>query len=294
MNFRFLNNKLLAITGAALLGFSMSVFAVDNETSGTNYDDAALGGGLWNGWSSFSNDSGIRSNRGGQAFDTEYLYYKYDAVNQNMSIGLQTGFDVVDGHQRITYSNGHKHHFYGGDLALSFDGIAGINNSSSYEYAVDFGLETRDWSGHHEGPNSTDNDGLVDVGSGTGVDNAGLYNVSQWNENTLNDASPFAMDVGMFEKGLTSNDSGSGWVDGEKSFFRTVTFNLAGIVNTALDFTVDAHWTMSCGNDQINGNYNVAGYTPPNGVPEPSAFALFAIGSMGMGFVGFRRRKIKS
>jgi len=61
----------------------------------------------------------------------EYLYKKQ---GNSLAIALQTGFDVETGKQRHG-----RRDYYAGDLALSFDG-----DSSSYEYAFDFGNTPRD------------------------------------------------------------------------------------------------------------------------------------------------------
>jgi hypothetical protein len=65
---------------------------------------------------------------GGQAFDAEYLYYKWSG--SVLSIGVQSGFNLTTG---LVASGGKN--YYAGDLALSFD-----SNASNYEYAVDFCL----------------------------------------------------------------------------------------------------------------------------------------------------------
>jgi len=260
MNSGFLRNRFLPVIGFSFLALSASV-----AHAAYPYDFWAT-----EGWTQFADDQG--GAYGGQAFDTEYFYYKYDEATKDVSIGLQTGFDVVDGKQRYGNKN-----YYGGDLALSFDG-----NDSSYEYAVDFGLKTKDWNDHE-----------VDAGSGTGIDAAGLYQVTDWNNNVYHaESSPFAMTDGSLLQGITFGQDGNTRGQSGNSYYTTVTFNVASIVDTAEDFTVDSHWTMSCGNDHINGNFMVAGVS--GNVPEPSILALFGIGSIGMGFAGYRRRKSKA
>mgnify|MGYP001087931620 CR=1 FL=1 len=263
-----------------LMLISQSAFADDGDNSVINraYDFFT---NTANGWTQFADDDAhIGPGGGGQRFDTEYLFYKYNETSKDLTIGLQTGFDVQDGEY-----NG----YYAGDLALSFDGTTS-GPLNGYEYAVDFGLLTKDYY----------NTNTVGGNTGVaGVDTAGLYQVSQWSNDIIYTASsPFAMETGALKTGLSENLTAAyDFTDGvnnagiDSSFYRIVTFNLAGIVDTSNSFTVDAHWTMSCGNDTINGGFNIAGYTPPNGVPEPSALALFAIGSLGMGFMGIRRKK---
>ncbi len=255
-----------------------------------------IGGGragtTWDGWTQFQKDGRrhgedwvnkkdkVNPGSGGQDFDAEYLYYKL--VGNTLSIGLQTGFDIDDGHL-FTDRN-----YYSGDIALSFDG------TSNYTHAIDFGLYTEDYNGPDR----------VDAGSGTGIDTAGLYSVATdaggtvtgWNNDILfPTSSPFAMDDGVLEEVLTSNISGSGFgdnydanihnVDDYKSYYRQVSFDITDFLNGGV-LSVGAHWTMSCGNDKIKGSFQ----EPPSAVPEPGTIALLGIGLAGLAGVGARRR----
>jgi len=251
-----LSSLSLSWVSAALLtvGASQASAGVLGVFDGTwtqaGADDPAIGAGGY-----------VGPGYGGQAFDAEYLFYKQSG--SILTIGLQSGFDLVDGH---VYYDGR--HYYAGDLALSFDGDAGI-----YEYAIDFGLLTKDYYGDK-----------VDAGSGTGVDAAGLYSVSQWNNDMVpghvGQATPFAMDGGAFVRSLLSNQTGSGTAGGATSYYRIVSFDLAGL---GLGPDMNVHWTMSCGNDVINGKGTVS-------VPEPGSLALLGAGLLGLVLV--RRRRL--
>lgn len=220
---------------------------------------------LWgsDGWTQFADDEGVKNGGyvdpgyGGQDFDAEYLFYKLEGTV--LSLGIQSGFDLVDGKVRFQNKN-----YYAGDLALSFD-----NDATNYEYAVDFGLLTKDYYGQTK----------VDAdNNGDGIDAAGLYSVTGWNNDIIYNASaPFAMDEGSFIKGLESNTAGKDGV----SYFRTVSFDLAGL-GFGNEIELDAHWTMSCGNDVLEGHVSAE-------VPEPNSIPLFALGVLAL--AALRRKK---
>ncbi len=313
MNFKNFKIIPLFIFG---IGFSVqSVHAYNNADfndafdfwatdSWNEFDYQSNTGNLIDGFGDVGNtgspDGIVGPGGGGQQFDTEYLFYKYNADTNDLSIGLQTGFDIVDGKTRYNSRS-----YYAGDLALSFDGdvILGDDNESdygnTYEYAVDFGLFTKNGRGNTV--ESMDSNGNLD----NGIDPAGLYRVARWDNDIWEDhSSPFAMDWSDDEAyavtDLSDNTAGSGYLNQTASgyngtnlsYWRTVTFSLDGIISEGEEFTVDAHWTMSCGNDNINGSVQLASNTPGTPVPEPSIFALFTIGSLGLFFSNLRRRKL--
>ncbi len=231
--------------------------------------------GIWGteGFTQFANDEGHTSGPGvgGQPFDAEYFYYKQEG--NTLSIGLQTGFDVLDGHQIYSSDD-----YYAGDLALSFDGAVatGSGAGSTYEYGIDFGLITRGFSGVDYGPTDTNTTGFVDMGTGNGQDSAGLYSVSasDWSNDIIgahHASDPFAMQGGTLVAGLSRNDA----AQVGDSFYRIVSFDLTAL-GLSGDLEVDAHWTMSCGNDYINGDFSTTA------VPEPTTLPLLGLGLLGL------------
>lgn len=279
------------VVALILLGTTSASFATYDDPS--IYENRAFGFWSDDSWNLITDhDAIIEPGNGGQKFDTEYLYYKYDSASNNLSVGIQTGFDLEDGKRSGNGDIG----YYAGDLALSFDGDVVLGDTrvedNSYEYAVDFGLKTKDYYGN-------DVHSAMSGGS-NGIDEQGLYAVGGWDNdiiNAHNAASPFAMDWGTRLDGLSENYSGGGFSDGynnsgpDYSYFRIVTFNLDTVVAEGESFTVDAHWTMSCGNDYINGGVDLTRDGSSTPVPEPSVVGLLVIGSMGLFASGLRRRK---
>ncbi|MDD5772203.1 MAG: PEP-CTERM sorting domain-containing protein [bacterium] len=249
-------------------------------------------------WTQFADDDGYRGctegyvnpGYGGQLFDAEYLFYKLQG--SILSIGLQTGFNLNTG--KVTYDNVN---YYAGDLALSFDG-----NSSTYEYAADFGLYTKDYV----------TPAPVGGNKASGIDTAGIYRVNNpgttgWNKDVYFTASnPFAMKSGNLltafdsSTNLTGSDSttvyhthvGSyTYYYGGYSYYRIVSFPVT-LISEISDKTINlaAHWTMSCGNDVLNGSAIIQRPV----VPEPDT--MFLLGSLAtglFGLAGLRKRFTK-
>ena len=208
---------------------------------------------------------------GGQKFDAEYLFYKLNG--NKLSIGLQTGFDIISD---IGQYRANDRYYFGGDLALSFDG-----NKSNYEYAIDFGNLTKNYAGTKKINAQSNNT--------SGVDTAGLYKANSWNNDIwFGESAPYSVSNGSLllaaDNGNFSQGSAANGYKSDISYFTMFTFDLSNITGLQPNFVLDAHWTMSCGNDAIDGHVALAK------VPEPSPILLFVLGLVGLVIA---RRKLK-
>lgn len=188
---------------------------------------------------------------------------------------LQTGFDLSDNQVGTNY---------GGDIAISFTG-----QENGYEFAIDFGKVTKDYSNTFVEMNS-DEDGVDSNPDSILSTTPGFYEVSQWNDNIhFTQSSPFAADTGILKGAASAYESGfEATTDPIKSgdfrsYYQWASFNLADLgLSIENHQGIGAHWTMSCGNDVVEG------FAP---IHEPTTMLLFGTGIAGLASIG--RRKIR-
>lgn len=290
-----LNGKQRISIVSAIVASSFLTFA---HSASADFVDPPMQKFLDEGWTQFQADGAAEDGAngpgvGGQGFDAEYLFYRQDG--SVVSIALQTGFDVVDGEYHYSGID-----YFSGDLALSFDGDVTLSDETTYEYGVDFGLLTKNYQ-----------DQNVNFTSGELVDVAGLYKIATNASGVVNgwdigvvggaasgtgagsaghhESDPFAIDEIDMAGTLADFDAsalnfsttalqGSG-SEGD-NYYRIVTFDTAGF---NFDIAaIDVHWTMSCGNDNINGTFSV---------PEPESVAMILLGLFGLMVARLRKSK---
>lgn len=224
-----------------------------------------------------------------QAFDAEKLSFKRDG--NMLYIALKTGFNLATGYYKDTRTSTTPH-VYAGDLALSFKTKAGSKPLNSYDYAVDFGFETRNWTAAREAVHKKkhkqpfkrqwESSAVEMDNNGDAKDAAGVYKVTKWDNNTSFSTPVFAAQEGSFFESLQYNKL---FKEGQ-SFIRVIGFDLTKFGYTAQDqVSFTAFWTMSCGNDTIWGDATAEGTSE---VPVPAAAWLF--GTALLGLAGVKRK----
>ncbi len=202
-----------------------------------------------------------------QAWDAEGFF---QSGNDLTIVG---GFDMEDGYHF------YGHHYKAGDLFIDINGDAefgdihdvGGNHATVNNYGYDFVFDI-DWQNKTYNVFSLDSESVTITAAVSQNQGSSPW---QYNENlsddTLITSGSFAFDY--FSRGEI-DDYFLG-----ADHYAAGGFDLSFLGNT--DFI--AHWTMSCGNDNLMGAGNVD-------VPEPDTFALFALGLLGLGYA---RRQMK-
>ena len=268
---------ILALSAMVLFGSPAGAITADGDwsdwftyggnTNFTNWNENLVTLGNVN-IRTLSDEEGPTPGGGGQLFDIEQIFYVYDDTDPNaltggkLYVGLVTGFPP-NGAQNL----------FAGDMFFDF------GNTGTYALAV---------------ATSTSVTNVDDDGTATpGVDND-YFNNNYFNDGSANwdvrDPSPF---VGSTPWRVVRNPAI------ENLFSTTTAWGGSGVHNF-LEICIDVdgglediltnpqggiglHWTMQCGNDEIN----VRDDEPFVPVPEPSTIALLGMGTLG---VALRRK----
>lgn len=204
----------------------------------------------------------------GQVWDAEGFFQK------NNSLTFVAGFNLQDGY------GGHT----SGDLFIDIDvtgpdaaqygdmdgpqGNRSVKNRFGYDYVFDIDWATKEYNVYQLNDDSFTITAFEKPNQGS---NPWGYDAS--NNEPLITSGTF--DYTVYTSSAAIDDYFHGQYHYEASGF-----DLSFLGNT--DFI--AHWTMSCGNDNLMGQGTVD-------VPEPASIALLSIGLLGLGFA---RRKAQS
>lgn len=182
---------------------------------------------------------------GGQDYDNEMIMWSRDWANDRIYVGLVTGFNPAG---VSTYD--------GGDLFLDID------NDGSYEYAV--GTSTNDG---RDDSTWYDAGGLSTIGVVFDNNPVGEPNYTASNPWRAAGAAT-GTDAGAF---IFGNYSGAG----VPRYFYEFCIDLSSTVDWEHK-EIGLHWTMECGNDNINA-------VSPVPVPAAAPMVLFGLGLLGLG-----------
>jgi hypothetical protein len=267
----------MAIVGAVALAGTAPAITVDGQWNdwfnhgGDRYDDwnqSAASSSLRNTNIRFQNDS-ENDAYGGQNYDIEQFFYLYEDFDANAYTGGTLFIGMVTGYEPSNTS------YRSGDMFIDLGYTSGA--AISYDLAIATGTE----------PPTTR---FGDVFMNTGWTTTGVTIPSHSGSN------PYRMSGGTYYRdALVDWDTGVG--RGDRHNFLEIGLQLdAGMEQSIALGGIGFHWTMACGNDNID----VFDATPlstvvtppadPDPVPVPVPAPLLLAGT-GMLLVAFRKRR---
>lgn len=225
----------ISMIAAALLAGSASAVTVDGQwndwfsyagTSGDDWSQSSASGSRLNSAIRFQDDPDTDAD-GGQNYDIEQFFYIYEDLDANaysggtLFIGMVTGYEPSN----TTYRSG--------DLFLDLGYTGG---AASYDLAIATGTESSTRFG--------------DVWSNNGWSTSGVSIASHTGSNPyrVRDTQPGAT---YYNNALVDWDTGVG--PGSAHNFLEISLSLTGNLEQSIALGgIGFHWTMACGNDNIN------------------------------------------
>ena len=266
---RYLNLGVLAVMAG-----SASAITVDGQwndwfsyggTSNSNWNQSSASGSLLNSGIRFQDDPENDAS-GGQNYDIEQLFYYYQDLDANAYTGGTLYIGMVSGYEPSNTS------YRAGDMFIDLGYTGG---PTTYDLAIATGTEN--------------NARFSDVWSNTGWSTGAVAIASHSGSNPYR-VSDTLLGATFYSNAQVDWDTGVG--PGSAHNFLEIGLNLDGNLEQLIALGgIGLHWTMACGNDNINVfDSNPLSTIPPpplNPVPEPATMVLFG---MGAGLLAVRKR----
>ena len=246
-----------------MLGLVLSLLAVSPANGAFSWDLYDFGNNPFdhnNNWSPIDYPYGVGElpspgylGEGGEKFDLEGFHFAIDGNTAHIALVNSFGYSA--------YSTAWYQSYHLGDIFFGFDG-------SNTQYAIDVStgrlVEVNSYIGipdkpgtYYDYPDIRNQVGAWEIGQGTDLGSV---------TNSLN-----------FWAGLETNPmQGSG-----DTYIWEFAFDISQVSGFAGASSISFHNILECGNDMIEGTYNI--------VPEPGTILLIGLGLLGIGVI---RKKV--